>query len=141
MTQVTIHASSELPHLQNNITQLIQKMGNLAPLMDEIGGILEGSTRERFDKKTSPQGVKWADLLPSTQEQKGNNNILVQSDDLMRSITHHANQYAVSVGTSETYGVFHQFGTNKMSARPFLGLSEDDKHDIYTLINEYLNGF
>lgn len=139
MTQVVINASHDLPLLQDNITQLTQKLGDLTPLMDAIGGLLEGSTRQRFADKQAPNGVKWADLLPNTQDKKGNNNILVQSGDLMASITHHANATSTMVGTSESHGVYHQFGTAHMTARPFLGLSDDDKNDIYELINEHLS--
>lgn len=140
MTQVTIDASSDLPLLQDNIIQLTQKLGDLTPLMDAIGGILESSTRQRFNDKQAPNGVKWADLLPSTQDKKGNNNILIQSGDLMASITHHANATSTTVGTPKIYGVYHQFGTSDMAARPFLGLSDEDKTDIYDLINEHLTG-
>lgn len=140
MTQVTIDASSDLPLLQDNIIQLTQKLGDLTPLMDEIGGILESSTQKRFNDKQAPSGVKWADLLPSTQDKKGNNNILIQSGDLMASITHHANATSTTVGTPKVYGVYHQFGTSDMKERPFLGLSDEDKTDIYDLINEHLTG-
>lgn len=140
MTQVTIDASSDLPLLQDNIIQLTQKLGDLTPLMDAIGGILESSTRQRFNDKQAPSGVKWADLMPSTQAKKANNNILVQSGDLMASITHHVNATSTTVGTPKIYGVYHQFGTSDMKARPFLGLSDEDKEDIYDLINEHLTG-
>lgn len=140
MTQVTIDASNDLPLLQDNIIQLTQKLGDLTLLMDAIGGTLESSTRQRFNDKQAPNGVKWADLLPSTQDKKGNNNILIQSGDLMASITHHANATSTTVGTPKIYGVYHQFGTSDMKARPFLGLSDEDKEDIYDLINEHLTG-
>lgn len=140
MTQVTIDASNDLPLLQDNIIQLTQKLGDLTPLMDEIGGILESSTQKRFNDKQAPSGVKWADLMPSTQAKKGNNKILVQSGDLRDDITHHANATSTTVGTPKIYGVYHQFGTNDMKARPFLGLSDEDKEDIYDLINEHLTG-
>lgn len=140
MTQITIDASSDLPLLQQNITQLKERLGDLTPLMDTIGGLLESSTRQRFYDKTSPDGVRWADLMPSTQAKKGNNNILVQSDDLKDGITHYANATSTTVGTPQIYGVYHQFGTSDMKARPFLGLSDEDKEDIYDLINEHLTG-
>lgn len=138
MTQITIDASDDLPLLQDNVDKLTKKLGDLTHLMQAIGSLLEGSTRERFADKKDPNGVAWENLMPSTKAQKGNNNILVKSGDLLRSITNHADRYSVTVGTPEHYGVYHQFGTTKMSARPFLGLSDEDTKNIYELINEIL---
>lgn len=165
MTQVTIDISNDLPLLQDNVETLTEKLGDLTPLMQAIGSLLEGSTRQRFTDKKAPNGTSWANLMPSTQTQKGNNNILVAGDTLRESITNHADRYSVSVGTDMSYGVYHQFGTdpytirpkNKkalafgggvykqvqhtgLPARPFLGLSDDDKAEIYELINEILMG-
>ncbi|STZ63920.1 Mu-like prophage protein gpG [Moraxella lacunata] len=140
MTQMTLNVSDDLPLLQGNVEALREKLGDLTPLMDAIGSLLESSTRQRFADKKAPDGTSWANLMPSTQTQKGNNNILVKSGDLLRSITHHADPYGISVGTPESYGVYHQFGTTQMTARPFLGLSNDDQAEIYELINEILMG-
>lgn len=138
MTQVTIDISNDLPLLQDNVEALTERLGDLTPLMQAIGNLLEGSTRQRFLDKKAPDGTSWANLMPSTQTHKGNNNILVKSGDLLRSITNHADKYSVTVGTPESHGVYHQFGTDKMTARPFLGLSDEDKEEIYELINEIL---
>lgn len=163
MVQMSLDVSNDLPLLQDNVEALREKLGDLTPLMDAIGNLLEAGTRQRFADKKAPDGTAWANLMPSTQAQKGNNNILVFSSNLEQSITHHADPYSVSVGTPESYGVYHQFGTdpytirpkNKkalafgggvykqvqhtgLPARPFLGLSDDDKADIYELINEHL---
>ncbi|MFB2537798.1 phage virion morphogenesis protein [Acinetobacter sp. c3-l95] len=100
---------------------------------------LENSTRERFSTKQSPDGVTWASLLPSSVERKGNNsNILIDSMDLMRSISYQADADSVRVGTDRHYGKYHQDGTPHMVARPFLGLSESDKSDINDLIQDFL---
>lgn len=139
MVQIIIDADSDdLPLLRDNVETLREKLGDLTPLMDEIGGILEDSTRKRFNDKQAPNGTSWANLMPSTQAKKGNNNILVQSGDLRDDITHHANATSTTVGTPKIYGVYHQFGTSDMKARPFLGLSDEDKEDIYAEINKYL---
>lgn len=151
MTSITITGLDELGVTHSQIAQLYQKLnGDLTPLMQAIGGVLESSTTERFTTKQSPNGEYWANLMSSTVARKTNANgdkggILVESGDLMRSITYHANKDSVTVGTPETYGVYHQFGAKKrngedMPARPFLGLSNDDKQDIYAMINDYLMG-
>ncbi len=140
MTQITINASNDLPLLQDNVEELRAKLGDLTPLMDSIGKILEDSTIDRFATKKAPDGISWANLMPSTQTKKGNHNILVQSGDLASSMTYYADKYSVTIGTPESYGIYHQLGTAHTTARPFLGVSDDDKDDIYELINAYLMG-
>lgn len=120
------------------IEELQRHLGDLTPLMEDIGTYLEGSTRDRFATKTAPSGVKWANLLPQTQAKKGNNNILVQSGNLMQSITYHATPNSMQIIADKPYGKFHQKGTKHMVARPFLGLSADDQQEIFAIINDYL---
>lgn len=149
MVQIIIDADSDdLPLLRDSVETLREKLGDLTTLMDAIGGLLESGTRQRFTDKKAPDGTAWANLMPNSERAKRNTKrktekgggILVFSGNLEQSITHHADPYSVTVGTPESYGVYHQFGTEDMPARPFLGLSNDDKSDIYELINEHLMG-
>lgn len=138
MMQLHIDASGELGKTIEQLNYAYIALNDLTPLMGDIGVYLEGSTAQRFANKKSPDGVSWANLLPSTQRQKGDNNILIDSGDLVSSITHYASSNSVTVGVSKTYGVYHQLGTSKMVARPFLGISDNDKNEIGRLINDYL---
>lgn len=136
--QFTLDVDDELGDAKDVLAYAYIALDDLTPLLEGIGSYLEGSTRQRFADKKAPNGASWANLLPNTQQQKGNNNILIDSGDLVSSITHYASSKSVTVGVSEPYGTYHQLGTNKMVARPFLGLSDDDKNEITTLINGYL---
>lgn len=143
-----IDVTHDIPALNEHLATLQQRLnGNLTPLMQAIGSVLEGSTRQRFADKQSPNGVAWAVLMPSTVKAKnGRSNILVDSGDLIRSITFHATSDSVVVGTDRPYGKYHQTGTKKaddstkMVARPWLGLSQQDQFDINDLIVGYLAG-
>lgn len=143
-----IDVTHDIPALNEHLTALQQRLnGDLTPLMQAIGSVLEGSTRQRFADKQSPNGVAWAVLMPSTVKAKnGRSNILVDSGDLIRSITFHASNDSVVVGTDRPYGKYHQTGTKKangttkMVARPWLGLSQQDQFDINDLIVGYLAG-
>lgn len=44
----------------------------------------------------------------------------------------------LELGTNIPYGAFHQEGTSKMPARPFLELDEKDWDDIYEMVADYL---
>ncbi len=144
LNMVQINVTHELPELVNHLQQLEQKLdGDLTPLMESIGSLLENSTRQRFEDKQSPNGISWASLMPSTLKKKRNKNskdsaILVESGQLSDSFSFDANHQRVIVGTDKFYGKFHQFGTKKMVARSFLGLSQDDKDGINELIASFL---
>lgn len=145
MTSITITGLDELGITHSQIAELYQKLnGDLTPLMQAIGGVLESSTIERFNvSKQAPDGSYWANLLPHTIAKKVNKNgddagILVEKGRLSDGINWYFDKNSVTIGTPETYGVYHQFGTKHMPARPFLGLSNEDKQDIYTMINDYL---
>lgn len=155
MTTLTIDATHEFPALQENLNTLKERLnGDLTPLMQAIGVVLEGSTRQRFADKKSPTGVTWASLAPATIKRKKNKSVskdgvtvigtLVERGDLFKSITSHANKDSVSVGTDRKYGIWHQIGiaseTKDMPARPFLGISGADKDEVYNIINDYLQG-
>ena len=143
-----IDVTHDIPALNEHLTDLRQRLNcDLTPLMQAIGSVLEGSTRGRFADKQSPNGVAWAVLMPSTIKAKnGRSNILVDSGDLIRSITFHASADSVAIGTDRPYGKYHQTGTKKanggtkMVSRPFLGLSNQDQSDIGDLINDFLAG-
>ena len=81
--------SDQLPQLSANLHALQTRLGgDLTPLMDAIGLLLENSTRERFETKRDPEGVSWGQLNPKTLERKQNKSgsirggILVDHGDL-----------------------------------------------------------
>lgn len=155
MVALIINPTHEFPILQENLEVLYGRLdGDLTPLMRAIGVVLEGSTRQRFADKKSPDGISWANLMPETIARKKNKSVtkqgvtavgtLVEHGDLFKSITSHANKDSVSVGTDRKYGIWHQIGiaseTKDMPARPFLGISGADKDEVYNIINDYLQG-
>lgn len=132
--------SSQLPTLNQYLTQLYSRLnGDLTPLMAALGAYGESSTRERFSSKKSPDGPRWDDLLSSTVKAKnGRGGILVDSGDLMSSITHFASSDAVAIGTPEPYAKYHQEGTKYMAARRIFGLSALDRENMGNIVNEFL---
>ena len=137
--------SDQLPQLSANLHALQTRLGgDLTPLMDAIGLLLENSTRERFETKHDPEGISWEQLKPATVARKQHKNgsirggILVDHGDLRKSITYHASTQSVAVGTDRQYGQYHQTGTLHLPARRFLGLSEADKDGINDIIHQFL---
>lgn len=141
-----IHISHHLGVLQTHLEALQAKLGDLSPLMADIAVILEDSTTDRFASKTAPDGTLWQDILPASLRAKmradgleGGGGILVKSGDLARSIHSIHERYSASVGTDIVYGQYHQFGTQNIPKRPFLGVSHADENRILDVIEDYLN--
>lgn len=136
-----INVTDDFSELNQHLITLYRRLnGNLMPLMQAVAGTLEDSTKQRFNSKVAPNGVHWQNLKPSTLQtkQRRGGGILVDSGDLLTSITSYANNHSVVVGSNEVYAKYHQVGTNKMPARPFLGLSEQDKARLRERLNEFL---
>lgn len=136
--QIDVH--EQLSEVNAALSEIYNRLdGGLTPIMQAIGAIVEGSTRERFSTKTAPDGTSWASLKPSTLAiKKGRGSLMVDHGDLMKSITSHATAVSIEVGTDRDYGKYTQTGTKHMVARPYLGLSEDDFTDIRELLNDFL---
>ncbi|MBF0804964.1 MULTISPECIES: phage virion morphogenesis protein [unclassified Neisseria] len=128
---------STLPELQAHLNTLHARLnGDLKEPLNAVAGLLENSTRKRFETKTAPDGRKWAPLKLTTLYAKTGKNgktrgsILVDRGDLLKSITSHATESMAEVGTDRVYARYLQTGTADMPAREIFGLSGQDRSDI-----------
>lgn len=80
---------------------------NLRPGMEEIAGDLEESARERFSTATGPDGLPWA---PSRRAQREGGKTLIDSGQLLASLTSEATALEAVAGTNKEYAALHQFG-------------------------------
>ena len=136
MTQFIIE--SDLPQAIDTLLGIHNALGNADNVLHGIGATLKDSTRDRLATgKTAPDGTPWARLAPKTLQRKGGD-ILIDTGQLHQSIAYDVAGDTLFVGTSKAYGAYHQFGTSKMPARPFLGLSAQDETLIQNRLNEWL---
>jgi len=88
-----------------------------------------------------PTGKNWAPLSPKTIAKKGHSTILVDTERLWRSLTEstidsicevidEGMNHGISFGTSVPYSIFHQEGTERMPARPHVGINNDKVDDL-----------
>ena len=136
---------SQLPELQAHLYALHARLnGDLSEPLNAVAGLLENSTRKRFETKTAPDGSKWAQLSLWTLYAKTGKNgktrgsILVDRGNLLRSITSHATDSMAEVGTDRVYARYLQTGTAKMPAREIFGLSDQDRADIRDELHDWL---
>lgn len=113
-----------------------------------IGGLLEASTKERIATgKASPEGeawVPWSEAYDDTRE--GRHSLLIDSGNpgLLESVQNYSEGAVAQVGTNLVYGAIHQFGAPEdrkgqgefggIPARPYLGVSDEDRTDILDLV-------
>lgn len=138
---------------------LAARLGDLSPMMREIGGQLEASTVLRFEREVGPDGRGW---LPSRRAREQGGQTLTDTARLRQSITHRAGPDSAEVGTNVVYAAIHQFGgtivpksapklvftlpdgtlvfVDKVTipARPFIGVSSDDEIGIADTIDDWL---
>lgn len=145
---VTIQ-DDELRALCSRLNSMALKPSERKELLGSIGVEMETQTKERFAEKKTPDGDDWADIAESTKNyyqkkfgtKNPGNGILWRQGSLMDSITHETDSWSVTVGATKVYAAVHQFGWKEKNiiARPYLGLSNDDKADIIGIINGFLD--
>lgn len=71
----------------------------------------------------------------------GRAQILVESGDLRDTLSYDARTNQLAFGTNRKYGATHQFGDPErgIPARPFLGLSGDDRDAILEILADHLD--
>lgn len=140
--------------------QLHRRMGDLSPLMERIGSVLEESVLHRFETTTGPDGARWS---PSIRAREKGGKTLTDSGRLKLSINYRASSSSVAVGTNVIYAAIHQFGGTIrpksakrltfrlpgglgvrsvaqviMPGRPFLGFDADDREEIEAQVEDYV---
>lgn len=146
---------------------LFDQLAGTVPVMERIGLHLVDSTEDRFAAQVSPEGQPWAPRSKTTIENYERRKlryggILHLSGQLGSNIHSEAGPDFVIVGSPEPYAAVMQFGAAQgafgafigkdklgrdhfhhlpwgdIPARPFLGVSDQDKTDILDIVHEAL---
>ncbi|CDF98941.1 Putative Phage virion morphogenesis protein [Avibacterium paragallinarum JF4211] len=120
----------------------LSKLGKTDGLTRKIANVLWKDAEDAFDNECSPEGEKWATLkepYKSQRYKKGYTGSMLQvTGTLAASLTLDYGENFAVIGTQESYGQYHQAGTIKMAARPFLGLSDDGVEEIKDILHRTL---
>ena len=136
----------------DGVSQLTQKLKsqaerlrNLQPLWQLVGMYVQRQTiKERFDQEQAPDGTKWKPLSPARVKQRlkrhkaGSMKILQDVGELRRSIQYEAGPNYVRIGSNLKYARTHQFGRGNIPARPFLGVTPNERQHINDMFKAYL---
>ncbi len=131
------------------LEQLYRGMGDLTPVMQDIGIALESRISGRFESRSDPSGRSWAPWAQSTVDsypEDGNRQLLDRYGDMLASLSHQADASSVRVGFGQPYAAFHEWGTEHMPRRGLLfadpdagTLAEDDEAAVLDILGMWLN--
>ncbi|MRE02422.1 phage virion morphogenesis protein [Vibrio parahaemolyticus] len=138
----------ESQKLQRRLNQLLKQGSSLLPAFQDIGEMLLISHDKRFRDQVSPDGEPWAPLSPAYQARKPKrqNDILTLNSILSGNLSYIATGSNLFFGTPQEYGAIHHFGGSEgmrpsnaaILARPWLGVDDDDKAEIYDILSDFL---
>lgn len=148
-----------LVRAQRTLAQLLDRTGDLTPLMEQIGAYGEESTVNRFETQRGPDGETWT---PSLRVRMNGGQTLVDTARLHGSITWAAGSDHAEWGTNLIYARTHQGGATirakgggrlaftipglgfrspeevVIPARPFLGIDAEDEDEIDAIVHDYI---
>ena len=134
------------------IARMIQGGTDLTPILTDIGEHLLNSSRERFIAEEAPDGSDWASLSETTKSRKKKNKekILTHRGHLRGTLNYQVTGDELFIGSPRIYAGTHQFGARKgqygttsrggpipwgdIPARPFLGISHEDRAEIRNIL-------
>lgn len=139
----------------------LEKAFKSRDLLEAIREDLLRSHQDRFERQMAPDGTPWAPLNPLYAQSKGGQGILRKSGRLS-NLASAIQDKSIVIGTNVKYAAIHQFGgvikprpgrralrfqidgkwfiRSKVviPARPFLGVSEEDKKGVQETIQDYI---
>jgi phage gpG-like protein len=134
------------PNLGPRFGKLATRIGAFRlPLQGSVRSVAVPSITENFEAGGNPP---WARLAASTIAQKGHDRPLFERGAGMASATalarwHVAHDEAEYRGDSfprsTEYMKFHQSGTERMPARPFAVLQDDDEREVNSVFHAWMD--
>lgn len=161
MSSFALKLSLDDASAMKGVGALLSALGDLRPVLTEIGAELEKSTLDRFETGVGPDGTPWK---PSRRALETGTQTLVESSSLRDSVHYVVDGDGVEIGAggpAGAYAAIHQFGgtiTAKngylkfrlssggfasvksvdIPARPYIGLSAQDEREIPAIVGAHL---
>lgn len=119
MTGASIRIKSNEPQVAADLGRISDVVGDLMPVLADIGDAMVFATQRRFETKVDPEGQSWRPLAPRTARERAKrghdpSNILRDSNRLYNSITRVVENAGVTAsvewGTNVVYAAAQQFG-------------------------------
>jgi phage virion morphogenesis protein len=155
---VEIKVKIDDSELQSLLKQIIRRVEDMTPVMEDVGEYLAESTKGRFVTSTAPDGSTWPANRPVTllRKPQGLKPLIGETKTLSTQINYRAGQRFVMLYSTVEYAAVQQFGAEKgqfgktprgmlipwgkIPPRPFLGVSDKDVGEIKQIIRGYIEG-
>ncbi len=141
------------------LTRVAAALGDMTPVMQDIGELWLASTQDRVLRGETPEGQQFAPRSPVTLARYAELGFsfgqpLNRSGEMRSQLSTEAGPDHVRIGSNAIQAAVMQFGAAKgafgrtarggsipwgdIPARPFLGISEDDRTDFLAELEEWL---
>lgn len=148
--------------LLDRLEEISRRVSDMTPAMLAIGELMTESTKQRFTDSEGPDGRRWKENAPATllaqlanlqssysAASPGQKRPLIETGILQDTISYQvvSGGNGVEIGTNRFAGEWdggagvHHFGSRDGSipARPFLGVSEDDRVAVLDVLSRFLD--
>ena len=128
--------TSNIPEIVDIFSKFEKKTRNKRGILEPLAKKEKARTQQRLaSTKIDPFGTSWVPWASSTADQrarKGNlaSGLLFDTGNLYRSIDYNVTGDSFSVGTNVDYAEYHQFGTEHIPSREFLGFNKQIEQDV-----------
>ena len=113
------------------LDELLSHADHMDDVMDDIGRLMVDSVHQNFEEEGRPA---WEPRLVDVPWP-----ILRKTGALYNSIHYSVFGAEVNIDTDSDYGMFHQEGTDRMVARPFLEIQPEDETMIMDLLYQHFD--
>ena len=140
--------------LREGLAQLLERGTDLAPVLAGMGEYLALAHDDRFERRVTPDGGRWATVSKRHAQRKAAgkagdksrrgrtrdpSDILELTGQLRDTLAYQVQGDGLEFGSNLEYAAYHQFGTRRgLPDRPFLGISLDDEQELLRILRSHL---
>lgn len=133
-----IRITADISSASSGLAKMIAGLSDMSPLLEECGAYMERETKLNIAKGQTYQGAAFAPLAASTLRQKRSGRILQETGAMVSSVSSRVSGNEARVGPSVRHAIYHQFGTSKMPARPFVGVADRHHPKLQKIAQDYV---
>jgi len=134
--------TSNASQLSQQLQRYATAVGDPRPALERLRRMLAQGEQQVFSTQGASIGVHWA--APVEADRKSDPALLVATGALRASLTGEGSgetsELQMRFGTDVPYAHFHQYGTSRMPARPFMGMPTNVVHGASDLFAQLLAG-
>lgn len=144
MAGTHLHVAVDDAAVRRALERLMRRGSKPSDALKDAGEALINSHRERFRSQQAPDGSPWEPLSKKYQARKrrNKNKILVLDGHMGTQFSYKQAGNDLKFGTNRVQAAAQHFGRKEINlpARPFLGLSDDDRKEVMRIFESHIRG-